>query len=71
MAVVVRNAVLDMSTECPGQQIVDCDVDNGLESNVLSSDDLCRFNGLKNTQVKGALKPFSVMFQDMCALIVV
>merc|ERR1719446_1389464 len=26
--IVVRNAVLETSTDCPGQEIVDCDVDN-------------------------------------------
>merc|ERR1719223_1329650 len=40
--VVVRNAVLETSTECPGNQIVDCDVDNWVSKQCsVKCDDSC------------------------------
>merc|ERR1719223_689891 len=40
--VVVRNAVLETSTECPGNQIVDCDVDNWVgQKCTVDCDDSC------------------------------
>jgi len=40
--IVVRNAVLESSTECPGTEIVDCDVDNWVsKSCTVKCDDSC------------------------------
>jgi len=40
--IVVRNAVLSTSTECPGDQIVDCDVDNWIgQKCTVECDDSC------------------------------
>jgi len=40
--IVVRNAVLSTSTECPGEQIVDCDVDNWVgQKCTVECDDSC------------------------------
>jgi len=40
--IVVRNAVLETSTECPGQSIVDCDVDNWVgQKCTVECDDSC------------------------------
>merc|ERR1719329_1709274 len=40
--IVVRNAVLESSSDCPGQQIVDCDVDNWVGKKcTVECDDAC------------------------------
>lgn len=40
--IVVRNAVLETSTECPGNQIVDCDIDNWVGKQcTVGCDDSC------------------------------
>ena len=40
--IVVRNAVLETSSDCPGQEIVDCDVDNWVPQKcAVECDDTC------------------------------